>query len=197
MKGPSGKELMPQMDDNEILDLFFARDEDAIKQTEIKYGDLCHYIASQILIFKEDREECVNDVLLSLWEHIPPERPQNLRAYIGMTTRNRALNKSRSTNAWKRGANVYSIHDDFVELLDDGTDLAADYEAKRAGEVINNFLGTVSKDDRKIFVLHFWLSLTYREICERTGFGESKIKMSIKRTKKKLETVLKKEGITV
>ncbi len=185
------------MDDKKIIELFWARDEQAIKEADRKYGDLCHYIASSILSFKEDREECVSDVLLSLWNSIPPEKPENLRAYIGTTTRNTALNRSRDMNAWKRGGNVHTVGEEFLTMLDDGTDLAAEYEARRAGEIINKFLGTLRKDDRQIFVLRFWMSLSYREIASQTGFGESRIKMSVTRSRNKLAALLKKEGITV
>ena len=82
-------------------------------------------------------------------------------------------------------------------MLDDESDLAESFEAKRAGEVINRFLGTLKKDDRKIFTMRFWLGLGYAEIARQTGFGESKVKMSVIRTRKKLAAELKKEGITV
>ncbi len=185
------------MDDKKIIELFWARDEEALKETEKKYGDLCYYVASNILTMKEDREECLNDVLLALWNSIPPERPENLRAYIGSTTRNNALNHSREINAWKRGGNVLTVGEEFLETIDDGTDLSELYEAKRTGDVINRFLGTIRKDDRQIFVLRYYLSLDYGEISKQTGFGISKIKMSVSRTRKKLALELKKEGITV
>ncbi len=185
------------MDDKKIIELFWARDEEALKETQKKYGDLCYYIASGILTMKEDREECINDVLLSLWNSIPPERPENLRAYIGASVRNGALNRSRDINAWKRGGNVLTVGNEFLELIEDGTDLAEQYEARRAGEVINKFLATIRKDDRQIFILRFWMSLGYGEIARQTGFGESKVKMSINRSRKKLAAMLKKEGITV
>ena len=185
------------MDDKRIIELFFARDEEALAQTEKKYGALCRYIASNILAIREDAEECVSDVMLALWQNIPPDQPRDLRAYIGKSVRNRAHEISREENAWKRGGRIRIVGDELLTMLDDGTDLAADFEAKRAGEIISNFLQKINKNDKKIFVLRYWAGLEIREITEQTGFGESRVKMSLHRTRKKLAEELGREGITV
>lgn len=185
------------MTDERIIELFWARDEKAIAETERKYRDLMLYVVSNILAFKEDREECVNDTLLSLWNNIPPERPENLRAYLGTAARNHALNRSRDINAWKRGGNVKIVGDEFLEGVEDGRDLAEQFEASRAAEIINRTLETMRKDDRKIFIMRIYLNLPVTDIAMQTGFGESKIKMSLSRTRKKLADILAKEGITV
>ena len=183
------------MTDEKIIELFWSRDENAIKETEKKYGDLCHFVMSGILTVKEDREECVNDVLLALWNSIPPEKPHNLRAYIGTASRNHALNRSRDANAWKRGGNIRIVGEEFLETIDDGSSLAEDFELSRAGKILNEVIGSLKKEDRKIFTMRFWLGLSYPEIARQTGFGESRVKMSVSRTKKKLAERLKKEGI--
>ena len=185
------------MTDQKILELFRARDEKAIAETERKYKDLVMYVVSNILAFKEDCEECLNDVLLSLWNKIPPERPENFRAYIGTAARNHALNRSRDMNAWKRGGNVQIVGDEFLEGVEDGRDLAEQFEASRAAEIINQTLEKMRKDERKIFVMRIYLNLSIADIARQTGFGESKVKMSLSRTRKKLADILKKEGITV
>ncbi len=185
------------MTDEKIIELFWARDESAIRETEKKYRDLCLYVASNILALKEDREECFNDVLLALWNNIPPERPQNLRSYIGTATRNHALNRSKEMNAWKRGRNIQIVGDEFLEGVADGHDLAEGFEAKRAGGIINEFLETLRDDDRRIFIMRFWMGLEYSQISRHTGFTESKVKVSVHRTRKKLAEILIKEGITL
>lgn len=185
------------MKDERIVELFWARDENAIKETENKYGDLCHYIARSILTLREDREECINDSLLALWNNIPPERPRSLRAYLAGVVRNLALKKSRDSNVWKRGGQVRIVGEEFLSMLDDGTDLAADYEARRAAEIVNAFLKNISRDDRRIFVMRYWFDLSYRQIVEHTGFGESRVKMSLSRTRRKLAEKLRKEGVTI
>lgn len=185
------------MNDEKIVELFWARDENAIRETETKYSDLCHYIARGILTLREDREECINDALLALWNSIPPERPKSLRAYLAAVVRNLALKKSRDNNAWKRGGQVRIVGEEFLSMMDDGTDLAADYETRRAAEIVNAFLKKISRDDRRIFVMRYWFGLSYRDITRHTGFGESRVKMSLSRTRKKLAEKLEKEGVTI
>ncbi len=185
------------MKDEKIIELFFARDEQAIKETEEKYGNLCLYIAANFLCMREDCEECVNDVMLELWQSIPPAQPSDLRAYIAEIVRCRAIDKSRASNAWKRGGNVQVVGEEFLSLLDDGTDLAKDYESTRAGQVINDLLSSLGKQERAVFVMRYWMSESIGNISARTGFSEGKIKMMLMRTRKKLEERLGKEGITV
>lgn len=185
------------MTDEKIIELFWARDERAIKETEKKYRSLCVYVASNILALKEDCEECVSDVLLALWNNIPPERPKNLRSYIGTATRNHALNRSKELNAWKRGKSFQTVGEEFLEGVADGHDLAEAFEARRAGEVINQFLSTLGDDDRRIFITRFWMGLSIADIAKQLHCGESKVKVSIHRSRKKLANMLEKEGITV
>ena len=185
------------MDDKSIIELFLARDEEAIKETEKKYGALCRTIAGNILALREDVEECISDVMLGLWNAIPPDRPSDLKAYIARSVRNRAHDISREANAWKRGGRVRIVGDEFLGMLDDGSDLASDFEAKRAGMIISRILGTVNENDKRIFVLRYWLGLSIEQIAEQMKSGESRIKVSLHRTRKKIAEELGKEGITV
>ncbi len=184
------------MNDEKIIELFFARDEQALRETQDKYSGLCFYIASNFLEFKEDREECVNDSLLALWNSIPPEKPESFSAYISEVVRRQAVNKSRSNNAWKRGRNVQIVGEEFLSLVDDGTDLAAEFEARRAGEVISRFLRGSGKTERNIFIWRYWLGMTVPQISKQTGYGESRIKMILHRMRRRLADELGKEGIT-
>ena len=185
------------MDDKKIIELFMARNEEAIRETEKKYGGLCRSIAKNILALREDVEECVSDVMLSLWNAIPPDRPEDLKAYVARAIRNRAHDISREANAWKRGGRVRIVGDELLSMLDDGSDLAADYEAKRAGEIISRVLDTVNKDDRRMFILRYWLGLNIDQIALHMRSGESRVKVSLHRTRKKIAEELGKEGITV
>ena len=185
------------MKDERIIELFFARDESAIKETELKYRNLCHYVASNFLASKEDREETLNDSLLALWNSIPPERPDNLPAYLSEVVRRLSINKSRANNAWKRGKNVQIVGEEFLSMIEDGTDLAAQFDAKRAGGLISAFLRASSKSDRKIFIMRYWLDMSIEQISSQTGFGESKVKVTLHRMRKKLAAELGREGITV
>lgn len=185
------------MKDERIIELLFERDESALKEVESKYGGLCHYVAGNFLALHEDREECVNDTLLALWNSIPPAKPKSLTAFISTAVRRIAISKSRANNAWKRGGQINIVGEEFLNMMADDCDLAAGYEARRAGEVINNFLGKISRDDRRIFVLRYWLGMSYAQIRTQTGFGESKIKMSLSRTREKLAAELRREGVTL
>ena len=185
------------MDDKRIIELFFARDEKAIEETEKKYGGLCRFIASNILALREDVEECISDILLALWNAIPPDRPADLRAYIGKAVRNRAHEITRGTNAWKRGGRVQIVGEEFLSLLDDGTDLGTEFEAKRAGEIISRVLDEGNRQDKKLFFMRYWMGMSIEQIRDQTGFGESRIKMSLFRTRKRIAAQLGKEGITV
>ena len=185
------------MTDEKIVEMFWARDERALNETQDKYKDLCMYVGAQILASNEDREECFNDLLLSLWKSIPPEKPSNLRSYIGRSMRNHALNRSRDNNAWKRGKNYQTVGEEFLLTVEDGQSLADGFEAKRAGEAVNRVLDSLGKDDRRIFIMRFYLGMSVDDISRQLGFGESKIKVSVHRTRKKIAELMKKEGIIV
>lgn len=185
------------MTDEKIIELFFLRDEKALEEVTRKFGDLCRYIASNFLAIREDREECVNDTLLALWNSIPPERPESLSAYISVTARNQAVNKSRANNAWKRGGQVQVVNDEALALIADDKSLAEDYESRLAGKVINGFLDELNKSERKVFILRYWFDASIAEIGKQTGFSESKIKSMLARLRKRLASELGKEGIIV
>ena len=181
------------MDDKKIIGLFLARDENALRAVEQKYGGLCYYVAENILGRHEDCEECVNDVLLALWQSIPPEEPENLRAFTAKLTRNRAIAKRRDQNSRGR-SEVTIVSDECLDFLDDGGDLLTEFESRRMGKVISEFLAEVEEDARDVFVLRYFLGMKLEAVAKETGFSLGKVKMSLARTKKKLMEKLRKEG---
>ena len=181
------------MDDKKIIGLFLARDENALRAVEQKYGGLCYYVAENILGRREDCEECVNDVLLALWQSIPPEKPENLRAFTAKLTRNRAIAKRRDQNSRGR-SEVMIVSDECLDFLDDGGDLLTEFESRRMGKVISEFLAEVEEDARDVFVLRYFLGMKLEAVAKETGFSLGKVKMSLARTKKKLMEKLRKEG---
>ena len=185
------------MTDEKIIELLFRRDERALSEIETKYKSLLRYIAENFLSAREDVEECLNDVLIRVWNAIPPEKPEDLRAYVSAAVRNCAIDKLRSNKADKRGGGFYTVSDEFLSMLDDGTDLANEFEARRAGEIINAFLEEQSKESRDIFVMRHYLGMSYAEICDTFDCSEGKVKMSLLRSRKKLAAKLRKEGIFV
>ena len=185
------------MDDKKIIELFFARDEKAISETEKKYGKLARYVASNILSSREDAEECVNDALLALWNSIPPDKPEPFLPYVAARVKNIAISKSRANNAWKRGGNVQIVNDEILSTISDGHTLSEYYESRTAGKVINDFIGKLSKSERKVFILRYWYRASDRSIMEETGFSQSKIKSMLARLRARLSKELEKEGIIV
>lgn len=185
------------MKDERIVEMFWERDENAIRETEKKYGNFCHYLAENYLSSREDREECINDTMLALWNNIPPEKPKSFFAYLSGIIRKISLERSRSNNAWKRGGQVQFVSDEILMMLDDGSNLAADYESKRAGDVLNKLLESSGEKERTIFIMRFWFDESYANICARVGVTEGKAKMTVSRMRKKLKEMLTEEGIIV
>ncbi len=181
--------------DKLIIKMFQSRDEGAIKEAEKKYRGFCLSILGNLLQMKEDREECMNDAFLKLWNTIPPEEPESLSAYLASIVRNFALMRTRSENAWKRGGRVLTVGEEFLADITDGRTLADDYESSLAGRILNEFLENQPKASREIFVMRYWLDEDIKDIAERTGRTASSITSLLKRMRDKLREQLKKEGI--
>lgn len=184
------------MDDSTILALFFARDEQAIQETDAKYGALCQKIANHILASPEDARECVNDTYWSLWNSIPPANPANLMAYICKTARNLSLKKLEYNSALKRGQNLTVSYQELESILPDRTPTVLP-EYENLGDIISSFLETETEDARNIFIRRYYFFDSVREISDRYAYSESKIKNSLLRTRNRLRKHLRKEGICV
>lgn len=180
------------LDDKRIIELYFARDERAIEETSAKYGAICRKIAMNILGNGLDAEECENDTYLSLWNSIPPQRPQRLSAYAAKIARNHALRRLEYMNAQKRRA-VLLPADELAELVGE----EADYAAEDLAKLISAFLRGVSEDERRTFVKHYFSLEPIENIARDEGWSVGKIKSMLFRMRKKLRVYLEKEGITV
>lgn len=185
------------MKDEKVIEMLNDRDERALSEVQSRYGEACLGIIKPFLASREDREECLNDALLALWNSIPPERPRSLFGYFAGIVRNLAKNRRRAAATQKRGGEVQTVGEEFLAMLDDGSDLAAEFEARRAGEAINAFLASCTESDRNLFILRFYFNESYPRICEMTGFTEGKVKMTLSRMRKKLKEKLGKEGFIV
>ena len=184
------------MDDEKIVELFLVRSEQAISETKDSYGAYCTKICSNILKSKEDTEECVNDAYMKLWETIPPQRPRSLKAYLSKIIRNLALDRYEKNHAKKRGSGkTEAVFDEIEEFFSIGSDELSDSIAIR--DAVNRFLGSIDKQERVLFVQRYWYFCTVKEIAKMHGLGESKVKMTLKRTRDDLRIYLQKEGIGV
>lgn len=186
------------MDDNKIVDLFWARSENAVAEAEKKYARYCHSISFAILRSDEDAEECVNDTFERAWRAIPPARPQNLSAFLGKITRNLSLDRYEKYNAEKRGAGqIPLVLDELAECLPD-TDSGENFADELAfKDLLNNFLRSLPAEKRKIFVRRYWYLSSIKEIAADFNLGESKVKMTLLRTRSELKEFLKKEGFEI
>lgn len=183
------------MEDADIVLLYFERNEQAISESKSKYGRYCYGIAYSILRDHGDSEESVNDTLLGAWNAIPPERPSILSAFLGRLTRNISVKRLRYKNAEKRGGGEYHLAlDELAECVPDPSTVEGELEAKQLSLVIDDFLRTRPITDRRIFIRRYWYLDSISEVCERLGCGESRVKMSLLRSRKKLLERLEREG---
>lgn len=181
------------MEDREIVALFWNRDESALAESEERYGDYCLYIAKNVLRNARDAEECVNDALLAAWNSIPPNRPDNLRVYLGTLVRNYALDVWRRKNSQKRKTASVASLEELGELAS-AFNVEDAVSAKELSRHISDYLKTLEETERKIFVRRYWCYESIEAICSRYGFGKSKVKMMLKRTRDGLAAYLKKAG---
>lgn len=182
------------MDDTALLRLFQERSERAIAETEQKYGGLCRRLAQRILDNSEDAEECVNDALLSAWNSIPPEEPANLAAYLSALTRNIALNRLKANNRIRRGGGqIPAVLDELAECIPAEGSVEAEYDRRSFLAALERFLDTLPRDARVIFVRRYWYMNTCREIADAYQMSESKVRVTLTRTRRKLKAFLDKE----
>ncbi|MCL2604072.1 MAG: sigma-70 family RNA polymerase sigma factor [Defluviitaleaceae bacterium] len=186
------------MEDEKILDLYFARDESAIQLTAQKYGAYCRAIAIGILRNREDSMECVNDTYLRAWEAIPPKRPTVFRVYLGKITRNLSLDKHRWLNAAKRGGDtVTALYGELNECLPGTNTVEAESEAGHITQTIDTSLRRMSQEMRLVFMRRYWHADSIEAIAGRYHMTEGKVKSMLFRARKKLKGDLEGEGVYV
>ena len=185
------------MDDREIIDLYWARDEGAIRETDLKYGRLCACIAGNILANKEDCEECINDTYFAVWNAIPDKRPNKFLAFIGKITRNLALKKYEYLAAAKRNPSAVTSLDELGECVSGRESVESEVENRQIESVISDFLWQQDEVKRNIFIRRYWYFESIEDICKRTGFSQSKVKSMLLEMRRKLKSYLEGEGISV
>lgn len=184
------------MEDNQIIDLYFARSEAAIAQTAAKYGNYCYRIADNILSSREDAQECVNDTYLAAWNAMPPKRPGILSAFLGKITRNISLDRWKRRAARKRGGGEAALSlEELDECLTGGQSPEREVERRELLRAINRFLDTLPETQRDIFVCRYWYLDCIEDIGTRFGYSQSKVTTILFRLRKKLAAHLEKEGL--
>lgn len=183
------------MDDKALTALLEAHDEKAVEMIREKYGAYCRYIAKQILGSPEDAEEVENDALLKLWRTVPPARPASLRSYLGMLSRQLAIDKRRTDPKRHLPEDAFAESlDELAEVLPAGSEDAVVNEVALR-EALNRFLKTLDGKEQRLFLLRYWYACSIREIAGELSAKEGSIKMRLKRTRDKLWTFLNEEDL--
>lgn len=182
------------MEDREILALFQRRDQEAIPALDAQYGGRLRALAMRLLGSSEDAEECISDTYLAAWNAIPPEEPVYLFAYLAAICRNRALSMLNRENAQKRRGELVALTAE-LELCIPDERREMEQDAREIGEALGRFLAGLGGENRRFFLRRYWYAESVKEVAQNCGVSESKVKMSLHRTRKKLREFLQKEGL--
>lgn len=187
---------MNAVTDEEIVALYWARDEQAITHTAERFGAYCRTIAMNLLGNARDAEECENDTWLAAWNSMPDNRPTRLAPYLGRITRNLALDLRDKARAAKRGGGqMEAVLDELAECLPAPNGVVKQAESAETARTLNVFLRGLSEETRNIFIRRYWYCDSAAEIARRFGVSESKVRVTLHRTRKKLKEFLEKEGV--
>lgn len=183
------------MEDFQIIELYWQRDERAISESQAKYGIYCGTIANNILHSAQDAEECVNDTWLRAWHAIPPEKPNRLSVFFGRITRNLAIDKYRSSHSQKHGGGQIALClDELGECIGEEHPIE---DTLACRELLHRFLHALPERSRTLFLLRYWYFMPVAEIAAYCGISEGAVKMKLQRMREKLRIELKKEGVDV
>jgi len=186
------------MEDEKILNLYFARDEFAIRATAQKYDAYCTAISLNILRSREDAEECVSDTYLRAWEAIPPKRPSAFRVYLGKITRNLSLDLYRRRTSKKRLENETALlFSELDECIPGGLSAEAEYETTSFCKVMNDSLRSLNQVSRLVFIRRYFYGESIKKISEHLNMSEGRLKTMLFRVRKKMKADFIKEGVFI
>ena len=185
------------MDDEKIVELFFARNEQAIDELDMKYWKVCHKISYNILNNRLDAEECVNDTYLGTWNAIPPQRPNPLLAFVCKLVRRYSLMRHRANTAMKRNSTYDVALNEIENCISTKERIEDTLEAKALARVIESFLDSLTEENRIIFMRRYWFSDSYEEIAKRMGMTEKNVSVRLTRTRKQLRNYLIEKEVLV
>lgn len=186
------------MEDSQIVQLYWDRDERAIPATAEVYGDYCFMIAHNILQSVQDAEECVNDTWLHTWRAIPPQRPSRLAAFLGKITRNLALHVFRRDRALKRGGSELDLaYEELSECIPGAEPVEQTVDARELAAALNEFLAGLSTKKRRIFVRRYWYADSISQIAARMDMTESSVSVTLHRLRAALRSFLAERGFIV
>ncbi len=183
------------MEDSRIIDLYWQRDEDAIPQTQQKYGAFCTAVAMNVLGDRQDAEECVNDTWLHAWNAIPPQRPRMLRPFLGRITRNLAINLWQKNHAQKRYAGMELLLDELADCVPSSQTVELHLEAEALGDLISAWLRTLPAGDRRLFLRRYWNGESLQDLAKESNEAPERLAQRTYRLRQSLRAELERNGI--
>lgn len=182
--------------DQELVELYFARTERAIAETQRKYDKLCKYISQNILADEQDAEECVSDAYIALWNSIPPQKPDSVKLFLAKIVRRVSINRLEYNRARKRDCKMtVSFEEMTQECVALGADLDVHAEQMEVAEAINVFLAQLPLPKRNVLVLRFWMGASIADIAKRLGMNENTVKTTLRREQQRLRKYLEERGV--
>ncbi|MCH5272982.1 MAG: sigma-70 family RNA polymerase sigma factor [Lachnospiraceae bacterium] len=185
------------MEDWQIIDLYFKRDEAAISETDKKYGGFCRGVAINILSSDEDAKECVNDTWFQAWNAIPPQRPDKLGAWLGRVVRNIAINLWNKNRRKKRYAGMEQLLKELEDCIPSSKTVEHEIEEKELTEVLNTWLASLSKNDRILFMRRYWNGEMLNNLAKEYGATPGKLAKRMYKLRQNLKSMLEKEGYSL
>ena len=182
------------MEDKQIIDLYFVRDEAAIAETARKYGRFCSSVALNILSNRGDADECVNDTYLQAWTSIPPQRPDKLGAWLGRVVRNIAINLWNKNHRQKRYAGMEQLLSELEDCIPAMGTVEHVMEEKELAEAIDAWLATLERDDRVLFLRRYWNGEMVNKLAEECGLTPGKLAKRMYRLRQSLRSALERDG---
>ena len=183
------------MEDEQIVTLFWRRDQEAIVQSQRKYHPYLSKIAYNILHDQEDSQEVVNDTYFKAWQSIPPQRPSKLSIYLGRLTRHGAIDRYRHHTSQKRQGDTYAMClEELEECCATGQDPQQVLDGKLLAQAISRFLCTLKPQTRAMFLGRYYFLDPLKEVAQYCGVRESKAKSTLFRVRKALRAYLRQEG---
>lgn len=185
------------MEDKQIIELYFQRNETAISETAAKYGAFCQKIAMNILSIREDAEECVNDTYHSVWNQIPPTNPDSFRSFLGRITRNLSISRFRSLRAKKRYAGMELMLSELEECIPTQNTVERTIESKELSLYINEWLTTLPEQETILFLRRYWYGDSVKDLAQKTNTTAAQMAQTMLRLRKSLKAYLMQKGVTV
>lgn len=185
------------MEDEKIIELFFQRSEQAIQELHTKYGKICHKLSYNILGNTQDAEESVNDAYLGIWNTIPPARPNPLLTYLCKIVRNTSLKLYHKKEAAKRNSRYQVTLQELEGCLPAAATVEDEIETQELSHMIEDFLDTLTKENRVIFMRRYWFSDTYTDIARHVGLTEKTVSVRLFRIRQKLKQYLIEREVSI